>query len=496
MSHSKGFQQYIKAPGFAILPAESYTMSYKRTFEEMLEFQSNLQQQEIDKGTLIDFGLFAVIHRACEQEKVTVLPNCSCMAFPVDDGRGREQDPILSTEYKSIGISIHGPGGLKEYTKSTLKGCCELIFRSTEDLFICMDIMLHDIEDSMDYELRISSVHGDFPFEGTRGRSFLEGNPMLGSFCDFEVKQPENLLVCRRLILDDVSFPISEKFKRRLDSFRGSLALPWLHSTPHECALVDALANSNVHLDTFYISPCFDDDDDQELARSMFLQLASISCNLLIWNANQKWALSFAHELVEQSASRLSLRLNYMPDEFDTFEDFDRESARALELSCNNRVQELDWTVERYSTYRYLPPSYEAGLRNLGQLSFFRLSMFERARERLLDEVLDALSPPTASSLQLQFLDTDSIEIIRIRLCSYVRKHPTLEKFEFRLLEKDTDDLNVELDLLVGDNKRFRHIRDSPSTALAYLLQGRAIQRPPVLFFALRQKISELVDNL
>jgi len=328
----------------------------------------------------------------------------------------------------------------------------------------------------------------------------LQRHPVIGSFCDLDVKDPEKLLACRHLTLSDVRFPIATKFRRHLDSYRGSLYLPWLDaSTTNGRALVDALVHSKVHLDVFYVNAYFGHDEDEERARSVLLQLTSVSCNKMIWHAENKWTYSFTHQVVQQSAVRLSLLFFYTPDQFETWQDLDRESAGVFELSRLESVQALDWTIVGQPDHKALPSSYKKALRNLGKLSTFRFNMLELVTVDLLDEVLENLSPPTTPSLFLEFANTEGLEardIIHSRLCSYVRNHPSLERFQFDLLEKYTDEMNADLHQLAGDNKCFRQIRDNPTAPLTWILRGRTIQRPPVLFYALKNRISELANHM
>jgi len=101
------------------------------------------------------------------------------MAFPIG-GRGRDEDPILCTEYQSIKIEIYKPGGAENNARNFLKGSCALIHRSTEDLLASIETLLQGIGDRKDCDLRMSSIRDtqkEFPFESAECRSFCSAIP-------------------------------------------------------------------------------------------------------------------------------------------------------------------------------------------------------------------------------------------------------------------------------------------------------------------------------
>jgi len=330
-----------------------------------------------------------------------------------------------------------------------------------------------------------------FPFECPKGRQFLENHPLLGAFHDFGVKNPENLLACHRLELIDVRFPITPRFMRHLDSFRGSMKVLIVQSLMPS-------RNPRAHLDRFHVRLCFQGNGYVEFNLTTLRSLAGVSCNVFEWSADSEVALAYTHELVKRGESRFILHLGYESSQAITAEEIECDATRAFELTHNDGVKELHWRFMSSKSYDSLPMCFETGLRGMGKLDSFSFCLGEKIDVDFLDQVLEALSPPVAPKLCIDFGDykgEKATDKFNSSLCCYVRKYKSLEKLEFSLMDDYTDEIYDNLEQLTFDNRWYRHIR-KPIISLAYVLRGRAIRRPAVLFFALKYKVSELVDHL
>jgi len=236
----------------------------------------------------------------------------------------------------------------------------------------------------------------------------------------------------------------------------------------------------------------------------MLRTLASVSCNKLVWSTNKAAAIRFVESLVQQANSKLVLHLCHSMDEYDSEEDHERQAVRSLDLASHDCVQELHWEIDRNSMYellsidtiRLFPLSFEGRLRVLGRLDAFTFDAGHlMLTEAILNRILGAQSPPSTSKLCLKFGDIEDKETEIGRLLrSYVRNHSELQEFEFHIHDMEhADEIQRDLRELSCDNRWYRRFCENTGAAsLACLLCGRAAQRSPLLFWALKHRVSNL----
>jgi len=116
------------------------------------------------------------------------------------------------------------------------------------------------------------------------------------------------------------------------------------------------------------------------------------------------------------------------------------------------------------------------------------------------EKYLEALSPSPSSNVYFAFvnslIDEPDLDALGRMYAQYIRKNPKVVKVGFHCTQycyRDSEsDLRDYLWNLTRDNAWIGFIRKNPAAILRSLLQGR--KSPTVLYFALRQRISELEE--
>jgi len=112
-----------------------------------------------------------------------------------------------------------------------------------------------------------------FPFDCPEGRQLLASKTHIcWNFEGFHVRYPEHLFECRYLSLDDARIHSNPLFERKLDRFRGSLALLERES---ELLMLEIWQSPNLELDELCLYLAFMDDDRVGRVASL-LQLACL----------------------------------------------------------------------------------------------------------------------------------------------------------------------------------------------------------------------------
>jgi len=162
-------------------------------------------------------------------------------------------------------------------------------------------------------------------------------------------------------------------------------------------------------------------------------------------------------------------------------------------------VRKLKWSIHCKRGRRISPLAFCPKLRNLGELDALAIEVYSK-HEDCSEKYLEAFSPPPSSNVYFAFvnslIDEPDLDALGRMYAQYIRKNPKVVKVGFHCTQycyRDSEsDLRDYLWNLTRDNAWICFIRKNPAATLRSLLQGR--KSPTVLYFALRQRISELEE--
>lgn len=135
-------------------------------------------------------------------------------------------------------------------------------------------------------------------------------------------------------------------------------------------------------------------------------------------------------------------------------------------------------------------------LQALGVVEALTISMRDELYNVSIKNVLEALTPPPAPKLRLEFkyrtimwskYGCSHPPLLR----KYVRESPVLEDVCIQV--GDAEELKQELRVLGRDNAWLRYVRENPTVPLRAIIKG--CTRSTVLFYALRHRVSELASH-
>jgi len=330
----------------------------------------------------------------------------------------------------------------------------------------------------------------------------------MGSFTGFDIQNPENIIACRNIVLQDCKLHITPAFERQLNNYRGSLALP---NCGYVSDLLVALKNSRAHLDIIYVEIL---QEQVEISCNGLIdgmsQFAFVSCNTLIWKTGDMCGLARVYDLLQTGSSNLVLHLdltvsaNYQDDR--TREEY--ECVKIFDVTQNERVKELHWD---YSPSFIYDEDYEGvfeyiianKLPNLGKLTALGIGACTPLSKDAPTNLLSTLMSSQADDLKVKLCDRNQeCNFDYKRLAPYVRSNPNLSCFDLSnfCYEDYQEVLNIdhgckELAELAKDHASLR--RDSspsPTHPSRYCCKVGAYRRPSLFFLALRQRVSEIQD--